>query len=367
MPGSRRRPSVELCRDHWRGPATRPIFRLTKAIGSYGMTVRAARSVIGRPEMSRLSWKTWSVTRWAPLFAVLVASAAMAGTAQASTAATSPAGLTFNGNFTGLSPWPAAGAGAQCANYGTPSQSPRLRGSLNFVTNVAGMANAGEITLPANSNTSTFPLEACDLLPSAQPIGLGTDGYYGLMVYVPQGWTISNNAFDGVEIEEYHFQNVYGAPISFQLHADHITMALQTGACNNHTTSAPGCTYHSNADNPNGNPGNLPASGDPGPVRYLFSVSGIGEGSGSLAALSAACAITARTPASVCAFFGRPLTTHGHARLAVASSALAGPSALRSARHTAIRSSRSSLSSAGLRPEPPQPDSAPAATAPAPK
>ena len=209
--------------------------------------------------MSRLSWKTWSVTRWAPLFAVLVASAAMAGTAQASTAATSPAGLTFNGNFTGLSPWSTGGGGAQCANYGTPSQSPRLRGSLNFVTNVAGMANAGEITLPANSNTSTFPLEACDLLPSAQPIGLGTDGYYGLMVYVPQGWTISNNAFDGVEIEEYHFQNVYGAPISFQLHADHITMALQTGACNNHTTSAPGCAYHSNADNPNGNPGNLPA------------------------------------------------------------------------------------------------------------
>jgi hypothetical protein len=62
-----------------------------------------------------------------------------------------------------------------------------------------------------------------------------------------------------VEFMEYHFQNVYGAPVSFQLHPDHITLALQTGACNNHTTAQPGCAYHTNADNPDGHPGTLPA------------------------------------------------------------------------------------------------------------
>jgi hypothetical protein len=88
---------------------------------------------------------------------------------------------------------------------------------------------------------------------------LGQDGYYGIMVYVPAGWTIANRAFYGVEFMEYHFQNVYGAPVSFQLHPDHITLALQTGACNNHTTAQPGCAYHTNADNPDGHPGTLPA------------------------------------------------------------------------------------------------------------
>jgi hypothetical protein len=204
------------------------------------------------------SWKTWSFIGWAPLL-VLVASAAMAGPAQASTAPTTPSGLTFDGSFTGLAPWSTGGGGAQCSNYGTPSKSPRLRGSFNLASNVAGMANAGEITLPADPDPTTYPLEACDLLTGNQPMGLGTDQYYGLAVYVPQGWTIPNTAFDGVEIAEYHFQNIYGAPISFQLHADHVTLALQTGACNDHTTVQPGCAYHSNADNPNGNPGTLPA------------------------------------------------------------------------------------------------------------
>lgn len=168
--------------------------------------------------------------------------------------------LAFDGSFsTGLTPWTTGGGGAQCANYGTQSKSPRLRGTFAFDTSTVGVGTAsGRFTLPADSNPGTFPLEACNLINAAQPIGLGTDDYYGLMVYVPQGWTIANQAFYGVEIMEYHFQNVYGAPVSFQLHPDHITLALQTGACSNHATVKPGCAFHSNADNPNGVPGNLP-------------------------------------------------------------------------------------------------------------
>jgi hypothetical protein len=206
--------------------------------------------------------RTWRKARGAALLLTLMGSMVIAGTAQASTptAPPLPAGVSFDGTFSTMSPWTSAGGGVQCANYGTPSQSPRLRGTFTQASNVNGMASSGEFTLPTDTNTSTYPLEACDVLTGAQPIGLGTDAYYGLSVYVPQGWTIPSSFFAGVEIEEYHFQNIYGAPIAFQLHADHVTLALQTGACNNHTTVAPGCVYHSNADSPNGNPGNLPAS-----------------------------------------------------------------------------------------------------------
>ena len=208
--------------------------------------------------MPKRSWKTWFATRWLLLLAGVMASAAMAGTAQASTAVSNRSGLGFDGTFSTLTPWATGGGGVQCANTGTPSTTPRLRGNFNFAANVAGMANSGEFTLPTDPDPSTYPLEACDLLTGSQPMGLGTDGYYGLMVYVPQGWTIPTKFFTGIEIQEYHFQNVYGAPIAFQLHADHVTLALQTGACNNHTTVSPGCAYHSNADDPSGSPGNLP-------------------------------------------------------------------------------------------------------------
>jgi hypothetical protein len=202
--------------------------------------------------------------RWGPLLAVLAAGTTLFSVSLAGAAVTPPptgsaSGLTFNGNFTALTPWSTGGGGAQCANYRTKSQSPRLRGNFTLASNVAGMANAGEFTLPADTNTSTYPLEACDLLTRSQPVGLGTDEYYGLSIYVPPGWTIPNRAFDGIEIAEYHFQNVYGAPISLQLHANHVTLAVQTGACDSHTTKVPGCPYHSNADNANGNPGTLPA------------------------------------------------------------------------------------------------------------
>jgi hypothetical protein len=213
--------------------------------------------------MSSRFWCVGGARRWS-LLAVLAAattmfSASAAGAAVTPPPSVTPSALSFNGTFSTLTPWSTGGGGAQCSNYGTKSQNPRLRGTFTLATNVDGMANAGEFTLPADSNKATYPLEACDLLTRNQPIGLGTDGYYGLMVYVPAGWTIPNRAFDGIEIAEYHFQNVYGAPISLQLHADHITLAVQTGACTNYTTKVPGCANHSNADNPNGNPGNLPA------------------------------------------------------------------------------------------------------------
>jgi Polysaccharide lyase len=151
----------------------------------------------------------------------------------------------------GLAAWTAQrGGGAQCANYGTPSKPPRLRGTFTLDQAIVGQGtSSGRFDLPADSAPGTYPLEACDLVTGSQPLGLGSDAYYGLMVYVPQGWTIANKAFWGVAIAGYHFQNIWGAPIEFELHPDHVTLSLETGGCYPYTTSTPGCQYRSNADN----------------------------------------------------------------------------------------------------------------------
>ncbi len=181
------------------------------------------------------------------LLAVLAATAAIGGTSQAT-----PTGLIFDGDFeTGLAPWTSHNGAVQCANYGTPSKSPRLRGNFYFSSNEGELASgqSGQFSLPVDPDPRTWPLEACDLVTGPQPNTLPADDYYGLMVYIPKGWTIANQVRYGVNIDELHFQNVNGAPVTLQLHPDHVTVALETGGCNSYTTP-PGCQWRSNADNP---------------------------------------------------------------------------------------------------------------------
>ncbi|HUY22361.1 MAG TPA: heparin lyase I family protein, partial [Acidimicrobiales bacterium] len=138
---------------------------------------------------------------------------------------------------------------AQCAPT-TPSKSPRYRGTATYdPTNQPLTGQSSYLfSLPTDPSPSTYPLEACDVISASKPLAIGADGYYGMMVYVPKGWSIPNRAFNGIEIAELHFQNVDGAPISLQLHPDHVTLALETGACSNHATTSPGCVIRSNAD-----------------------------------------------------------------------------------------------------------------------
>jgi hypothetical protein len=189
--------------------------------------------------------------------ACLSPSRAMAATTPSSL----PPGLSFDGSFqSGLAPWSAAGGGAQCANHGTPSTAPRLRGNFydDSSTFVAGV-QAARFDLPASQ--PNYPLQACELT-DPRPLSLGADDYYGYMFYVPQQWTASvtdPSAFWGVATAQFHFQNIWGSPIAFELHNDHMTLAMETGACSNFLTSDPGCQWRSNADNPGGDPGNLGA------------------------------------------------------------------------------------------------------------
>jgi len=148
---------------------------------------------------------------------------------------------------------------AQCSNTGTRSMPPRLRGSLHYDADTVGQGAASvRIDLPVDSDTGRFPLEVCNTETAAKPIGLGTDSYYGLMIYEPAGFTIPNTYFGGVQIEEFHFQNIFGAPVNWELHDDHITLALNTGSCVSHFTPHPTCAWRSNADNPNPAGPNLP-------------------------------------------------------------------------------------------------------------
>ncbi|MCA1682449.1 MAG: polysaccharide lyase [Actinobacteria bacterium] len=185
------------------------------------------------------------------LTAILAALAVVAIIPAVASASITSSTFTFSGVFdTGVIPWTSSGGGVQCANYGVASKAPRLRGDFYLDTSTVGAGTtSGRYYLPADTNPSTYTLEQCGLVTGQKPIGLGTDAYYGLMVHVPSNFSIANHAFWGVSIHQFHFQGVWGSPIEFQLHNDHVTMALQTGACNNSTTSSPGCQYRSNADN----------------------------------------------------------------------------------------------------------------------
>jgi len=195
--------------------------------------------------------------------AAILAVLAVAGSAVVASAAPPaplPPDLSFDGAFDqGLSAWNAAGGGAQCANYGTPATAPRARGNVYLdPTNVVDNVQAARFDLPASQ--PTFPLQACELT-NMRSEPLGSSDYYGFMFYVPEGWTdgtVPSGGFWGIATAQFHFQNIWGSPIEFELHSDHMTLALETGACNNHLSSDPGCTWRSNADDPSG-PGNLGA------------------------------------------------------------------------------------------------------------
>jgi len=110
------------------------------------------------------------------------------------------------------------------------------------------------------SQLPSFPLQACEVV-RPTPLGVGTDAYYGLSFYLPPDWHSEANgggSFWGIAIAQLHFQNIWGSPIELELHGTHLTLALETGACNSHLTRNPGCRWRSNADAPHGSATNLP-------------------------------------------------------------------------------------------------------------
>jgi len=158
--------------------------------------------------------------------------------------------MLFNGGFdTGsYKPW----STPQSGNYGYADNTQVHFGTFYTDTQTVGQGSvAGRFTLPAWTGGRTR-----SQVITGRPVNTGGDDYYSLMFYVPTGWTPGTSAFWGVSIAELNFQNlgVGGPSIALQLHADHLTVAMQTGVA---TTTSPFFQYRSNADSP-GSP-NLPA------------------------------------------------------------------------------------------------------------
>jgi hypothetical protein len=179
----------------------------------------------------------------------LVLSLLTAATVAATVLPVSPGKLLFNGTFAsgGITRWHAHSDGAQCANYGVGSRNYHRRGNLYILRKpVDGLRHVARFDLPP-SQLPQYPATICELLHGV-PMSLGQTIYYGYMFYVPKRWWTGTTSFWGLETAQYHFENILSAPIAFQLHATHMTLAIATGACDIYAAAHPKCAWRSNAD-----------------------------------------------------------------------------------------------------------------------
>lgn len=161
-----------------------------------------------------------------------------------SAAAQSPPaeGVVFSGDFeTGkISQW-----GGQCVNTGLPSSPSLVRGTVNLTVRVVGEGKyAARFNLPPAETNN-----ACELL-DKRPIGLGTDDYYGLMVFFPKSWREPSPAGWGLLIAQFSYQGIHGPPVGLEAHANSIKLVIQTGQCQLITSGGGGCAY---SNGPGGN------------------------------------------------------------------------------------------------------------------
>jgi hypothetical protein len=135
--------------------------------------------------------------------------------------------------------------GAQCANTGVPSDGSSVRGTISVQSEVVAQGSYGaRFDLPAANGSN-----ACETLHKRR-IGLGSDDYYGVMVRFPADWREPSSAGWGLALAQLNFENIWGAPVSLNAHADHVALTMRSGLCNSVYTSNPGCAYSSG---PNGN------------------------------------------------------------------------------------------------------------------
>jgi hypothetical protein len=154
-------------------------------------------------------------------------------------AGSAPAGWLFRGNFESGTYKPFSTP--ECANYHQPPSPTRTFGNFFVVTSRSGQGHqSGRFDLPAD----TAKLTRCEMF-SRRGIGIGADDWYSLMLFLPKGWTAGTNAFWGVEVAQLNFENVWGAPVALEVHADHVTLAVQAGRC-----SVLHCAWSTNADRP---------------------------------------------------------------------------------------------------------------------
>ena len=148
----------------------------------------------------------------------------------------------FKGDFEGgnISPWQSTPlGGAQCLNYGVPSDSNETRGNLFVVTDtVAGGNYAGRFDLPAASKNN-----ACELL-RGRTVAMD-DEWYSMDVRFPGDWQEPSPAGWGMSLAQFNFENIWGTPLSVSAHANYVGLTLNAGLCTPVTSSKPSCQYSS--------------------------------------------------------------------------------------------------------------------------
>jgi hypothetical protein len=165
-------------------------------------------------------------------------------------------GVLFDGAFESGSyrPWL-----PQAANYGYADNAQVHFGRFSLTVRNPGQGRyGGRFDLPAWSLGRTRAQ-----LITSRPVNAGGDDWYSLMLYVPRGWSPGTTDFWGVSIAELNFQGLGtgGPTIALQAHADHVTVAMQTGVA---TTAD--YQYRSNADS-GGRPNLPPLYAIPRPMR----------------------------------------------------------------------------------------------------
>ena len=173
---------------------------------------------------------------------LLFAALAAAALAVPASALTQLRGAVFVGDFDSgkTRPWM-----AQAANYGYQDNDVVHFGDINVDDQVVGQGRfSGRFTLPAWRGGKTR-----SQLITPRPVNAGGDDYYTLMFYVPHGWTAGTGSFWGVQIAQVNFESLGpgGPTVALQLHADHVTLVLQSGVT---TKRFPYFQYRSNADSP---------------------------------------------------------------------------------------------------------------------
>jgi hypothetical protein len=183
-------------------------------------------------------------------------------TAVVTASSPTPGKVVFSGNWEkgDISQW----AGAQCANYGLPSNSHAVRGDLTIVTapeTVVQGRYAARFDLPAATINN-----ACEVL-RKRTEALGTDDWYALEVYFPSNWREPSSDFWGLALAQFNYENLGpGAPVALDAHGDHVNLVVETGLCNE-LTGACGYTTGNDAG---------PNPSEQGTLRYTLRIAPLG-------------------------------------------------------------------------------------------
>ena len=143
----------------------------------------------------------------------------------------------FKGDFEAgnISPWQSTPwGGAQCLNYGVPSDSDESSALCTSSTTPSRRA-----TTAAVSTCRQRQDNACELL-RGRTIAMD-DEWYSMEVRFPSDWQEPSPAGWGMSLAQFNFENIWGTPLSVSAHSNYVGLTLNAGLCTSVTSGNPSC------------------------------------------------------------------------------------------------------------------------------